>query len=144
MKSYVTRLFSEHADKYVQQLVKRDGSLSERNLDGKLAAMRRKARKAEFTERIEQIALREMMPKTQLEKKMRELEEDASVLGEKDGVGKMEERLGIKLGQEVVFGVEVGPLPGEAEAEKGRKHGEKKVEKNEEEEKQREEVAKML
>jgi len=71
----------------------------ERDLDPKLQKWRLKERKGEFVEMIQQVAMKEVLPKAIITSKLKLLEECTPILGEKEGDKQVEDKLGLKLTQ---------------------------------------------
>ena len=69
----------------------------QRDIEPRLKKWRLKERKPEFHEKIQSLAIKELLPKTVIENKMKELDDCKDILEEKEGDKRMEDKLGIKL-----------------------------------------------
>ena len=147
VKKFATSLIGKHDDKFIKQIVDKDDILNanhERSIDAKLEKWRLKERKHEFQEQINLLQIREMLPKSMIQSKLKQLDDNDAILRDKEGDKKLEATLGVKLPNRY-FSVKHydDPLPGE-DAEKEKSYWEKKRERLETEGKSKEEINQLL
>lgn len=100
IKDYAKKIMDKHNHKHYEKIKKEDNILNEnteRDLDPKLKKWRLKERKIEFEEKINALTIKELLPKTIVQNKLKALDLYQSVLEQKDGDKEVEEKLGVKL-----------------------------------------------
>ena len=147
VKALAETLIKKRGDKHVDTILKKDDMMSEiveRDLEAKLKKWRLKERKHDFQERINQLTIKELLPKQHVQSKLKQLELYDSVLQEKEGDKEVEEKMGIKLANKYnTISHYDDPLPGETPV-KEKNYFEKKKEREEHEEKNMENVDELL
>jgi len=71
--------------------------MNERNLDPDLIRLRIKERKKDFEQQIQNLQIKDLLPKSVIQSKLGTLHTHQHLLGHKDGYQKMENLLGLKL-----------------------------------------------
>eukprot|EP00347_Sterkiella_histriomuscorum_P020948 403335841 len=148
VRDYAKHVIEKRDNMKVKYIVDRDDVMTdelEKDVEEKLRKWRLKERKHEFHERIQQLNIKEMLPKQHIQNKLKQLDQYSTLLAEKEGDREVEEKLGVKLDNNKYHTIQhyADPLPGE-ELPKEKSYYEKKRERMEEEGKTQQEIEELM